>query len=56
MNLDLNAPLANSMDPDQTAPKGAVWSVFIAFASIVKIFGNAPQQNFQDKIYWQDKG
>ena len=24
------------MDPDQTAPFGAVWSEFVAFASIIK--------------------
>ena len=56
MNPDLTAPLANNMDPDQTAPKGAVWSGFIVFASIVKNIQERIWQHFQDKIYWQDKG
>ena len=30
------AYVANNMDPDQTAPKGAVWSGFILFAFIKK--------------------
>ena len=29
-------PIANNMDPDQTAPLGAVWSGFIVFASMIK--------------------
>ena len=32
----LVACIANNMDPDKTAPLGAVWSGFIVFASIVK--------------------
>ena len=30
------AYIANKMDPDQTAPKGAIWSGFIMFAFIMK--------------------
>ena len=33
----LEAYIANYMDPDQTAPVGAVWSGFIVFASMIKI-------------------
>ena len=33
----LEAYIANNMDPDQTAPIGAVWSGFIVFASIIKV-------------------
>ena len=32
----LIAYIANNMDPDQTAPLGAVWSWFIVFAYMVK--------------------
>ena len=32
----LIAYIANNMDPDQTAPFGAVWSGFIVFASMIK--------------------
>ena len=34
---NLVAYLASNMDPDQTAPFGAVWSGFIVFASMVKL-------------------
>ena len=33
--------IANNMDPDQTAPLGAVWSGFIVFASIMKLVWSA---------------
>ena len=32
----LEACIANNMEPDQTAPIGAVWSGFIVFASMIK--------------------
>ena len=35
------AYIANTMDPDQIAPIGAVWSGFILFALMVKIFSSA---------------
>ena len=31
----------NNMDPDQTAPTGAVWSGFIVFAAMVTVFWSA---------------
>ena len=37
----LMAYIANSMDTDQTARLGAVWSGFILFASIIKLDRNA---------------
>ena len=39
--------MANSVDPDQTAPKGAVWSGSTLFASILSssvMLGNYLQQ------------
>ena len=33
----LVAYIANNMDPDQTAPLGAVWSGFLVFASGIEI-------------------
>ena len=33
----LVAYIANNMDPDQTAPLGAVWSGLIVFASMIKL-------------------
>ena len=35
-SYSLVAYIANTMDPDQTAPKGAVWSGSIVFASMIK--------------------
>ena len=32
--------VANSADPDQTAPRGAVWSGFTLFAILSASFGN----------------
>ena len=32
------ALIPNTMDPDQTALLGAVWSEFIVFAYVVKVF------------------
>ena len=37
----LVAHVANNMDPDQTAPKGAVWSGLAVFASMLKVFWSA---------------
>ena len=64
-----DAYIANNMDPDQTAPFGAVWSGFIVFASMIKnslkcIWINAAdvksRRHFQDKNVLaglcQDKG
>ena len=36
MFLDSLYYIANNIDPDQTAPKEAVWSGFIVFASMIK--------------------
>ena len=56
------------LNPDQTAPQGAVWSGFIVFASMVKLLWSAfeymqrtaadvvSKPHFPDKYYWQDKG
>ena len=35
--LTLVAYIANTVSPDQTAPKGAVWSGYIVFAAIIKV-------------------
>ena len=40
------------MDPDQTAPKGAVWSGFIVFASEIKLIWNAVDY-MQQTLYQQ---
>ena len=29
--------IANNMDPNQTAPKGAVWLGYIVFVSLIKL-------------------
>ena len=42
--------IANTMDPDQTAPTG-----FIVFASMIKVVSIAfkkTKQHFQGKKYW----
>ena len=54
------------MNPDQTAPLGAVWIGFICFASKMKVvwsvFEDMQQMkkknrhHFQDQKYLQDKG
>ena len=59
----LIAYIANNMDPDQTAPVGAVWSWFIVFASMVKFLGvhldmcSRPDKQtiFSCQKYWQEK-
>ena len=43
--------MANSVDPDQTAPIGAVWSGSTLFASILKFFSNARQLFAADIIF-----
>ena len=57
--------MANSVDPDQTAPIGAVWSGFMLFASILntsEMLGNYLQQTTSaDDIFrcifsWRFKG
>ena len=57
--------MANSIDPDQTAPIGAVWSGSILFASILKFVSNARQlvaadvfnrRHYSDAFYWRFKG
>ena len=47
--------IVNNMNPDQTAPLGAVWSGFIVFASLIKVIQNQcyaadviSRQYFQD--------
>ena len=35
------AYIANTMDPDQTAPLGTVWSEYIVFASMDNVFWSA---------------
>ena len=61
----MKAYMANNMDPDQTALSGAVWSVFIVFASMIKssqkgirvyAADEKKQMTFQDKNYWWGKG
>ena len=62
----LVAYIANSMDQDQTAPIGAVWSRFILFAShdksslewiIRKYSADMISRYFSgQKKFWQDKG
>ena len=52
--------MANSVDPDQTAPIGAVYSGSTLFASIVML-GNYLQQTTSDNIFrfifsWRFKG
>ena len=37
----LVAYIANNMDPDQTAPLGAVWSGFVVFVSKTKVVWTA---------------
>ena len=44
---------AKNMDPDQTAPAGAVWSGSILFVSMIKVvwraFDSIRREHFQDK-------
>ena len=60
--LCLVSDIANNMYQDQTAPKGAVWSGFILFASMVEVFCRAfecmqqARQHFQDKHIGRIKG
>ena len=52
--------MANSVEPDQTAPKRAVCSGFTLFASILNssvMLGNYLQQTFSDAFFsWRFKG
>ena len=50
--------MANNVDPDQTAPIGAVCSVSMLFASIYSIGSRQPQQTtFSDAFFsWRFKG
>ena len=50
--------MANSVDPDQTAPIGAVCSGSTLFASILNLSGNFLQQTtFSDAFFsWRFKG
>ena len=44
--------MANSVDPDQTAPIGAVWSwSMLLFASILKFVSNVRQLSAADDIF-----
>ena len=48
--------MANSVDPDQTAPKGAVCSVYTLFASILNtsvMLGNCLQQTTSKGRHFQ---
>ena len=59
----LEAYIANNMDPDQTAPLGAVWSGLLVVASDcfydnfykLTICSRFNRQTFSEKK-WQDKG
>ena len=57
--------MTNSVDPDQTAPTGAVCSVSTLFASILKFFTNVwhffaaddfSRRHFQMHFSWRFKG
>ena len=57
--------MANNVDPDQTAPIGAVCSGFTLFASILKFLSNVMQlfaadnfsrRHFQMHFSWRIKG
>ena len=50
--------MANSVDPDQTAPIGAVCSVFTLFASIINssvMLGSYLQQTTSADGFWRFK-
>ena len=55
----LVAYIANNMNPDQTAPSGAVWSGFIVFASVIKLvwstFECMQQMQKTDDSLWKKK-
>ena len=63
-NVPIEASLANSVDPDQTAPIGAVFSGSTLFASILNssvLLGNYMQQTTSADdiircIFWRFKG
>ena len=48
------AYIANKMNPDQTAPLGAVWSVFILFAP--SVYEYMQRTHFQEKNIGRIKG
>ena len=57
--------MANSVDPDQTAPRGAVCSVSTLFACILKFVSNVrklfaindfSRRDFQMHFSWRFKG
>ena len=50
--LKSEASMTNSVDTDQTAPKGAVWSGSILFASIFKLVSSLRQLFAADNFSW----
>ena len=46
----LKVIFANSVDPDQTAPLGAVWSESILFAFMLKVCLKSLQEDAADDI------